>query len=326
MKIETITDGRWWEETLPYVKWPSRSQRYLVGVSGGRDSVCLLDSLVRAGFKKLIVCHLNHGLRGRTSGVDERFVERLAKSHDLEFRTKKVDTRKYAKENKLSIEAAGREMRLAFFDEVAKEKRCRRLLLGHHADDQVETLLMNLARGSGLAGLGGMRWESKLGKFTVIRPLLNVWRSTIDKYIDEFDLKFREDKSNAGRKHVRNRVRHDLIPMLPEIFGRDPREALLRAAELCRDDFDYLNKIAHDVYKRVRTRSGGLSVARLNETDSDTMKLRVIHLWLRESGIRNIERHHVGGVCIISNPKSLCAKINLPGNWHARRRAGTVFL
>ena len=133
----------------------SRTARYLVGVSGGRDSVALLHALVEAGFRRLIVCHLNHGLRGRAAAADARFVATLAARLGLECESEQVDVARLAKKMGQSLETAAREVRYAFFARVARRRRCRSLFLGHHAGDQVETFLFNLFRGSGRGGLGG---------------------------------------------------------------------------------------------------------------------------------------------------------------------------
>src|SRR5207302_5673422 len=133
---------------------------HLIGVSGGRDSVALLHLLVSLGFEKLIVCHLDHSLRGRASGTDARFVQRLAKKLGVDFAFEKNEVARLAKENRLSIETAARRARYEFFAKVARENKCCTLFLAHHADDQVETFLFNLFRGAGSEGLGAMRFEA----------------------------------------------------------------------------------------------------------------------------------------------------------------------
>src|SRR5207302_238159 len=127
--------------------------RYLVGVSGGRDSVALLHSLVERGYEQLIVCHLNHQLRGRSSDADARFVKKLADKYGVGFELGAVNVRVLAKKKKTSIETAARDARYSFFAKAAKRKRCHTIFLAHHADDLVETFLLNLIRGAGLTGL-----------------------------------------------------------------------------------------------------------------------------------------------------------------------------
>ena len=154
----------------------SRTARYLIGVSGGRDSVALLHALVEAGFRRLIVCHLNHGLRGRSAAADARFVAALAAKLGLECVAEKVDVAQWADEHSLSLETAAREVRYDFFARVARRHRCRILFLAHHADDQAETLLFNLCRGAGRSGLGGM---SRDGQRTVSGVRLRLFREMV---------------------------------------------------------------------------------------------------------------------------------------------------
>ena len=129
------------------------NRRYLIGVSGGRDSVALLHQLVDLGYRRLVVCHLDHQLRGRASKADARFVERLAAKLDCEFEIDRTDVAALARKSKQSIETAGRTARYEFFARVARRRRCHTIFLGHHADDLVETFLMNLFRGRRAGGL-----------------------------------------------------------------------------------------------------------------------------------------------------------------------------
>src|SRR5438067_7632882 len=208
----------------------------LIGVSGGRDSVALLHLLVRLSFRKLIVCHLDHCLRGRASGADARFVERLAKKLGVDFVFEKNDVARLAKENRLSIETAARRARYEFFANAARENKCYTLFLAHHADDQVETFLFNLFRGAGSEGLGAMRFETTrlIGKtkLRILRPLLGIWRSEIDDYMRGNRLRFREDETNQSLENSRSLMRHRILPMIAEHFGRDVKPALWRAAEI----------------------------------------------------------------------------------------------
>src|SRR5205814_1533202 len=166
--------------------FPARSP-YLIGVSGGRDSVTLLHLLVNLGYEQLIVCHLDHQLRGRASRADARFVERLAAHYGLRYALRGADVRDLSARSKTSIETAARTARYAFFAAVASRRRCETIFLAHHADDLVETFLMNLFRGAGTSGLGGIRELSRqqVGPLNlrVVRPLLHSWRTDIDGYV-----------------------------------------------------------------------------------------------------------------------------------------------
>jgi len=294
------------------------SRRYLVGVSGGRDSVALLHLLYGLGYHKLIVCHLNHGLRGRSSDADERFVARLSGKLGLQFLSAKADVAALAKETRQSIETAARNARYEFFAKVARANRCQTIFLAHHADDRVETFLYNLFRGAGPAGLVGMRVATRRGKLTLVRPLLGVWREQIDAYISEHGLKFREDATNRDLKPLRNRLRHAILPAIEEQFGRQIRKAVWRTAEILGSEEEWLAS-------QVNVETGELSIRQLREMP-EGLQRRFIHAWLKEQGAPNIGFEEVEKVRSLIPEVAAVAKVNLPGDLHARRRAGKLFL
>src|SRR6201997_3946790 len=201
------------------------NERYLVGGSGGRDSVALLHWLINLDYKKLIVCHLNHQLRGRSSDADARFVQKLAGKYQVDFELGAANVRALAKKKKASIETAAREARYSFFAKAAKRLRCRTIFLAHHADDLVETFLLNLVRGAGPSGLAAMRDVSTRRvenvDLAIVRPILSVWRTEIDDYVREHRLKFREDPSNKNLAPIRNRIRNRIIPYLEKMLARN---------------------------------------------------------------------------------------------------------
>src|SRR5205085_3391425 len=145
-----------WIQTNKNFQFPPDG-RYLAGVSGGRDSVALLHWLVSRDYRNLVVCHLNHQLRGRSSDADARFVSQLAQKYDFDLELGSAGVRAVAAKQKISIEAASRAARYEFFATVAKRRDCRVIFLAHHADDLVETFLINLFRGAGTGGLGAIR-------------------------------------------------------------------------------------------------------------------------------------------------------------------------
>ena len=296
-------------------------ERCLIGVSGGRDSVALLHLLLGAGFKKLVVCHLDHGLRAE-SREDARFVAALAKQLGLKLASARVNVAALAKRKKQSLETAAREARYAFFARVARAEKCPRLFLAHHADDQAETFLFNLFRGSSAAGLAGMRLLATrtFGAVTlqIARPLLGMWREEIDAYIAEHAITFREDSSNTDPRHTRNRMRHEIIPAIERALGRDIRRAVWRAAEILRDEDDFLasRPELRDLPETLET-----SALRARPV---ALQRRIIHAWLKAQGVADV------GFAEVETVRSLLvghrAKVNLPGGLHARRRAGRLFL
>lgn len=193
----------------------------LVGVSGGADSVALLDLIVQSGYRPH-VCHLNHQWRGAESDADAEFVRTLAGKYGLPVT---IESRAVAGD-----EDAARQARLEFFQSIAIPT----LALAHTADDQVETFLLRLLRGAGTAGLGGMLPERRFGTLRIIRPLLNVRRAEVIEYLKSRQLTWREDTSNADRRFLRNRIRHELLPLLEREYNPGIRDVLLRSAEIFR--------------------------------------------------------------------------------------------
>lgn len=309
--------GEWGRECLAALP---NERRYLIGVSGGRDSVVLLHWLRARGYRRLIVCHFEHGLRGRAGKADARFVERLAHQLGLPLATAAADIRQIARETKQSIETAARHQRLAFFARVARRRRCLTIFLGHHADDQVETFLLNLFRGAGGRGLGAMRARSNLGSLEIARPLLGVWRSEIDRYVTEHRLKYREDATNEKPDAWRNRMRHKIIPWLEKQCGRNIRAAIWRAAIVLAEEEDFLETLT----PAGLTKSKELNVAQLRLLPR-ALQRRAIRQWLTQRGVPDL------GFAVIEEVRGLLtggapARINLSRGGHARRRAGKIFL
>jgi tRNA(Ile)-lysidine synthase len=292
-------------------------------VSGGRDSVALLHSLISLGYKKLIVCHLNHQLRGRASDADACFVEKLAAKYGVDFELGAANVRAVAKQRKMSIETAAREARYAFFGNVAKRRRCHTIFLAHHADDLVETFLFNLIRGAGLTGLAAMRDVStrRFGdlKLTIVRPLLSVWRKEIDKDVREHRIKFREDVTNKTLAPMRNRIRNRIIPYLEKNFARNFRQNIWRTAMIAADEEKWIeNELADST-------NADLSVPKLRALPV-ALQRRAILKWLRAQNISEIGFNEIERVRSLLDPNVRTAKVNLPQDRHARRRAGTIFI
>jgi tRNA(Ile)-lysidine synthase len=325
--------------------------RYLIGVSGGRDSVALLHWLIILGYRKLVVCHLNHQLRGRSSDADARFVQKLVARNNEKFveqalrlpGTKKgnrsarpttqtprfdfepgaANVRALAKKKKMSIETAAREARYSFFAKAAKRHRCRTIFLAHHADDLVETFLLNLIRGAGLAGLAAMPDVStrRVDDVTlkIVRPFLSVWRTEIDDYVREHRLKFREDASNKNLLPMRNRIRNRIIPYLEKIVGRNVRQNIWRTAIIAADEENWIDNAVADSTNR------DLSVSKLRALPV-ALQRRAILKWLRAQKVSEIGFDVIERVRSLVDREAEIAKVNLPQDRHARRRAGTIFI
>jgi tRNA(Ile)-lysidine synthase len=296
---------------------------YLIGVSGGRDSVALLHWLIDLGYKKLIVCHLNHQLRGRSSDADARFVEKLARKYQVDFELGAANVRALAKKKKMSLETAARAARYSFFAKAAKRHGCRTIFLAHHADDLVETFLFNLIRGAGLTGLAAMRDVSTRRvdnvDLAIVRPLLSVWRTEIDDYVREHRLKFREDASNKNLAPMRNRIRNRIIPYLEKILGRNIRQNIWRTAIIAAEEDNWIDNQVPD------SANADLSVPKLRAL-SVALQRRAILKWLRAQNISEVGFDVIERVRSLADREAPFAKVNLPRDRHVRRRAGKIFI
>lgn len=192
-------------------------RKVLLAVSGGIDSVVLCELSKQAGLL-FAIAHCNFGLRGEESERDERFVRSLGEKYGVEVFVKSFDTTAFATEKKLSIQEAARKLRYDWFEEVQKEQGFGYTLLAHHADDNIETLLMNFFRGSGLEGLTGMP-EVKDG-FCCLRPMLQLRKTEIEAFAKANGLEWVEDSSNASGKYTRNFFRNELLPQLKAVFPK----------------------------------------------------------------------------------------------------------
>lgn len=301
------------------------NRRYLVGVSGGRDSVALLHWLKTSGYDNVIVCHLNHQLRGRSAAADARFVEKLATKYDVDFELGCADVRALAAKGKKSLETAARDARYSFFARIAKRRRCHTIFLGHHADDLVETFLLNLFRGAGTTGLSAMREISTRqiddADLTVVRPLLGVWRTEIDKYVREQGLKFREDASNRDLTPLRNRIRGRVIPYLEKTIRRNIRQSIWRTATIMAEEENFFETLLPDKLSALTA----LTVEPLRKMAS-ALQRRMLHKWLRAGDVPDLTFDLVERVRGLLDLTKGVAKTNLPGNRHARRRAGKIFM
>ena len=187
----------------------TRKDKILIGVSGGRDSIALLHVLYRLGYD-IVVAHCNFHLRGDESNRDSEFVTKHVQDMDVPFYTIDFDTELYARQNKLSIEMAARELRYEWFESLLKLTGCKYIAVAHHADDVVETFLINITRGTGLHGLTGIK--AKNGN--IVRPFLRITRNDINDYIYDNGLDYVEDSTNSEVVYVRNKVRNIIIPAL----------------------------------------------------------------------------------------------------------------
>ena len=316
---------RWIQINRSSLRALSSGARYLIGVSGGRDSVALLHWLIECGYSKLIVCHLNHRLRGRSSRADAIFVQKLAAQYDVHLALGAIDVRALAVRTKQSIETAARDARYKFFAQVAKRRRCRTIFLGHHADDLVETFLINLFRGAGPGGLSAMHGVSvrKIDnvKLQIVRPLLGVSREQIDDYVRKHRLKFREDASNKNLAPLRNRIRHRIIPEIEKQLGRNVRGTIWRAATIAAEEENFFEALLPDKLSKLTA----LAVKPLRAMPIAVQR-RMLHEWLRARDVPDLSFDLIERVRALLDLSNRATKTNLPQDRHVRRRAGQIFI
>lgn len=228
----------------------SNGDAVIVGLSGGADSVCLLRVLYELQRKleiKITAVHINHGLRGMESDQDEAFVNELCKSWSIALKTFFADIKGLSRMSGISLEEAGRKARYETFNKVMEESGAECIAVAHNLEDQAETVMLNILRGTGLDGLCGM--EIKQGR--IIRPLLNISRNDIVKHLDSLSIPYRIDSSNSQNQYTRNRVRNILFPMLKDMFGIDPTMKFVRLSSIVREDNRVLDDLSEDCYRNV---------------------------------------------------------------------------
>jgi len=283
----------------------------LVGVSGGVDSMALLHALVRTG-RRPVVVHFDHGWRAESAADAEWVRDRVARL-GLKYVGGKM--RAAARGHR---EADARTARYAFFAKSARRLRIPDLVLAHHADDQVETFLMQLLRGSGAAARG-MDAISRREGLVLHRPWLGVWKKEITRYARRHKLAWREDGTNADTRHRRNLVRRRLLPYLQKQFSPQVVENLLRAAEILRAEGEWLDVLCGDAAMQPELSVKALRAAPLAQ------QRRTILRWLQGRGVKETDFAKVESVRGLLE-KNIPAKVNLSAGRFARRRSGKIFV
>lgn len=252
--------------------------RVVVGVSGGADSVALVRGLHELNIP-IELAHLNHQLRGEASDADEAFVRALAEELNLPCKvyTEKVQTR--AEQNGISIEMAARQARHDFFSTFENAV----IALAHHADDQVETFILKLARGAGTDGLSGMSFTQQIGSLRIIRPLLSCSRAEIHDWLRTHGFTWREDASNTDENFLRNRVRHSILPLLERELNPNIRPSILRTMDILREESEWIDSSIADC----RLPIADLPLA---------TQRRSLRKWLFENAVEEVSFEAVEGI------------------------------
>ncbi|HOF98326.1 MAG: tRNA lysidine(34) synthetase TilS [Paludibacteraceae bacterium] len=264
--------------------------KILVGVSGGRDSVALLDILIKLGYR-CTVAHCNFHLRGEESDRDEKFVQQLSFNLNIPYYSVDFDTVNYAKQKNISIEMAARELRYSWFTSLAEKINAQAIAIAHHADDNVETLLMHLVRGTGLKGLTGISPKNGL----IVRPLLCCTRNEINEYIKNNNLSFIEDSTNQSVDFQRNKIRLQVIPLLEEI-NPSVKKVLSESIERFSEINTFYENAIEKIKKQLLTVDNDQLKINIDllckQASPKTILFEILHPYgFNESIVQDIEKH-----------------------------------
>lgn len=318
------------EKVLAYIREHGllrAGDRVAVAVSGGPDSVALLRLLLELRSELglvLAVAHFHHGIRGAEADADQKFVAELAHAHSLPLHTASADAPAHAALHGLSLETAARELRYAWFRKLLDDGEAGRVATGHTLDDQAETVLMRLLRGSGTRGLAGIfpRVETA-GEGAIVRPLLGVRRREIEEYLGAVGQPWREDQSNRDPQHLRNRIRHQLLPQLERDYNPSLARVLSESAELARAEEEYWSAEVGRLLPRV-WRAGALDTRELARHPL-ALQRRLLRAAGESLGLR-LNFEHVQGLLRLAamtaaGPARFC---ELPGGWQASGARGEI--
>lgn len=303
------------------------NDRVIVGVSAGADSVCLLHVLIEV--QKTIsftigVVHVNHGLRGREAGEDEHFVEVLCQKHKIPCEVFSYDVAQIAADGKLSVEEAGRKVRYEAFGTFAKQWGGTKVALAHHKNDQAETMLHNLVRGSAVSGLCGIHPVRN----EYIRPLLCMNRAEVEQYLKSRNLSWRTDSTNLQEDYTRNRIRHQVVDYLVREVNAQAIEHMAQAAANLLEVEEYLTSQAllkEEQYKRVNTEET-LIMEELASEPPVIQKYVLRHCFEEAAGGRkDLSKEHLETMCQMLQ-KQVGKMADLPEGMRIRRTYGGVVL
>ena len=306
----------------------NKEDKVLVALSGGPDSVCLLHCLYSLKDDlniKIGAAHVNHMLRGEDSLGDEEYSKKLCESLNIDFYSKGIDINEIAKNKSISVEMAGRESRYDFFEKIKKEYNYNCIAVAHNENDQAETVIMNLMRGTGIEGLCGIRPKRK---GDIIRPILCLSRLEIEKYCEENKLNPRIDKTNLENIYSRNKIRLDILPYMKENFNEDIIQTINRMSKLIQVDNDFIEKESNKSYEKycLVSKSNIIIKKEAFHLDKAIITRVIKRSFFDFTGVfNNFEMKHIYEVLDLAK-NTTNKKISLPNNIISENVYGDIYL
>lgn len=304
--------------------------KIVIGISGGPDSVCLLHILNRLKEKldiELYAAHLNHQIRGIEAQKDALYVSEICNKMGITYFLKSIDVPKYCEDNGLSIEEGARKLRYEMFDEIKQKTKSNKIAIGHNLNDQAETVLMRIMRGTGLQGLRGIEYIRENG---IIRPLLDIERKDIEKYCEEHNLNPRIDESNLENIYTRNKIRLELIPYMTDNFNTNLIESIVRMSHNLRSDSDYIESEAGSKFKDICK----VTSDAVNIRVDDFIKLHnAIKVRILRKGIKTIlgdtnfiDQKHIEDIMEFESESKIDKMLTLPRGVFVYRKKDCIIL
>lgn len=306
----------------------NKGDKIIVGVSGGPDSMCLLhilNTLRNTYFIDIVAAHLNHGLRGKDADEDEEYVKKFCEKNNIEFYSKRVNIDELSNTWGISSEMAGREARYSFFQELFRKLDANKIAIAHNANDQCETILMRIIRGTGLEGLEGIK---PVRDGIYIRPLIKITRDEIEDYCDKNNINPRIDKTNLENIYSRNKVRLELIPYIKENFNSHIIEVVNRLGENIKVDNDFMEKKSKEFFGKyciVAPNKVKIKSEAFNEHKALLSRMIRKAFEVVKGNLVNFERVHVEYVISLQGGNT-GKEIELPGGIRALNNYGEIIL
>lgn len=292
----------------------SKKEKVVLGVSGGADSVCLFFVLLelREVYQlELHVVHVNHLIRGEEADADQEYVEKICKENNVPFHLVKEDVKRYAKEQHLSEEEAGRDIRYQAFEQVREKYNCDVIAVAHNSNDCAETMLFQLVRGSGLTGLTGIKTKRDL----IIRPLLSVTRAEIEQYLGERGIPYQTDATNLQTEYTRNKIRLHVLPYLEKNINSQAISHIVKSTQMLKEVEEFIEKQTNICYNSLVQCNDGRYYFDREEFLKEDIVIRktvVREILHNLSGqLKDIESIHIEDICALAS-KGVGKKIDLP--------------